>query len=186
MSKLLDAARAALEAWESDYWKDAEFQRDYVAEMRAAVEALRTAIAEEEVRLSLATIGRPLTAQEKAGMQDAIDEHREIIKKNWPKAGLTDDAADPRLGRGADDTPRSQNEVYLVLSEEERAKGFVRPYRDSYRHKTCGAVTSMGRELSETYAASPKFYGSTYCTTCRMHKPVSEFVWTADGEEVGS
>lgn len=27
-----------------------------------------------------------------------------------------------------------QNEAYLILSEEERAKGFVRPYRDSYIH----------------------------------------------------
>lgn len=33
--------------------------------------------------------------------------------------------------------------VYLVLSEEERAKGFVRPYRDSYIHrgkKICGKM----------------------------------------------
>jgi hypothetical protein len=27
-----------------------------------------------------------------------------------------------------------QNECYLILSEEERAKGFIRPYRDSYIH----------------------------------------------------
>lgn len=47
---------------------------------------------------------------------------------------FTTDPKDPRLGHGADSEPVQQAEVYLVLSEEERAKGFVRPYRDSYVH----------------------------------------------------
>lgn len=47
---------------------------------------------------------------------------------------LTTDPNDPRLGRGVDEKPVPQNSVYLVLSEEERAKGFVRPVRRSYRH----------------------------------------------------
>jgi hypothetical protein len=42
---------------------------------------------------------------------------------------LTSDPNDPRLTRGADDTPVPQAEVYLVLSAAERAKGFVRPLR---------------------------------------------------------
>jgi hypothetical protein len=99
---------------------------------------------------------------------------------------LTSDPNDPRLGRGVDDEPVPQHDVYLVLSEEERATGFVRPYRDAYRHDACGTVTTMGRELSETYARQPTFYGATYCCHCRMHKPVSEFVWVTDGERVGS
>lgn len=144
---------------------------------------------------------------------------------------LTTDPNDPRLGHGADTGPGPQNEVYLVLSDEERAKGWVRPYRDAYRHVGkeeprfplrdltdeeqeryaqysyvkyeqypesadsvtgrfwtqkrldeagmggCGQVTTMGRALSETYARDPYFYGATYCCTCRMHLPVSEFVW---------
>lgn len=49
---------------------------------------------------------------------------------------ITDDPNDPALTRGFDETPRPQSEVYLVLSEEERQKGFVRPYRDTYIH--CG------------------------------------------------
>lgn len=48
--------------------------------------------------------------------------------------GLTTDRDDPRLGHGVDEEPISQHEVYLVLSEEERAKGFVRPLRHSYKH----------------------------------------------------
>lgn len=48
--------------------------------------------------------------------------------------GLTTDPNDPRLGHGSDSEPGPQNETYLVLSEEERAKGFVRPYRAVYVH----------------------------------------------------
>jgi len=99
---------------------------------------------------------------------------------------VTTDPNDPRLGFGVDNEPVPQQEVYLVLSEEERSKQFVRPYRDSYRHTTCGTVTSMGRALSETYARNPKFYGSTYCAGCRMHRPLKEFTWTADWQIVGS
>lgn len=47
---------------------------------------------------------------------------------------LTTDPNHPDLGRGADETPVPQNKVYLVLSDEERAKGWVRPYRDTYKH----------------------------------------------------
>lgn len=103
---------------------------------------------------------------------------------------LTTDRNDPRLGHGSDDDPLEQHDVYLVLSEEERAKGFVRPYRDVYRHVECTVdrrvVTRMGVELSETYARDPSFYGATYCVACHMHKPVGEFVWDKDDEVVGS
>lgn len=99
---------------------------------------------------------------------------------------LTTDPTDPRLGYGSDSAPVPQNAVYLVLSEEERAKGFVRPVRQSYLHSTCGTVTTMGLALAETYARDPSFYGATYCCHCRMHKPVSEFTWDVDGQVVGS
>ena len=148
---------------------------------------------------------------------------------------LTTDPNDKELGYGYDLSPSPQQKVYLILSEEERRKGFVRPYKTSYRHvgvrpkyplreltedekeryndesyvmfeiypsemlpKTgkfwtqkqlesgCGTVTNMGKELSETYARNPKFYGATYCVYCQMHRPVGEFVWTSDGEIVGS
>ena len=41
---------------------------------------------------------------------------------------------DPRLTHGVDTEPRTMAEVYLVLTEAERAKGFVRQMRRSYRH----------------------------------------------------
>lgn len=79
-----------------------------------------------------------------------------------------------------------QYEDYWVLPEEERAKGFIRPYRDSYVHNACGALTTMGRSLSETYARDPYYYGSTFCTGCHGHFTVDQFVWDVDGKTVGS
>lgn len=102
--------------------------------------------------------------------------------------GLTTDPNDPRLGRGVDKDPEGMNDVYLVLSDEERAKGFVRPVRRCYVHETCGGETRMGQAIAETYARNPSFYGATYCVHCQMHKPVGEhgeFVWD-DGSKVGT
>lgn len=47
--------------------------------------------------------------------------------------GLTTDPNDPCLKAGQ--KSEGQNSCYLVLSEEERAKGFIRPIRDTYIHK---------------------------------------------------
>lgn len=146
---------------------------------------------------------------------------------------LTTDPNDPRLQQHS---TAGQNEVYLVLSEEERAKGFVRPVREAYKHvglrpkyptreltveeKTqyaaygyelyeeypkhagssvvgrfwtraqlnsgCQTVTTMSRELAETYAREPRFYGATYCCGCGRHFDVGEFVWLGTNEAVGS
>jgi hypothetical protein len=95
---------------------------------------------------------------------------------------LTSDPSDPRLGHGVDTEPQDQHETYLVLSAEERAKGFIRPLYRAYIHHDpeCGAVTRMGLELCETYRANPQFYGATYCCRCRLHRPVGaegEFTW---------
>jgi len=98
--------------------------------------------------------------------------------------GLTTDPNDPCLKNGQKE--EGQNNCYLVLSEEERAKGFVRPLRRAYVHKKCGALTTMGLELCETYARDPKFYGATFCTGCNRHLPVDEFKWDEDGQTVGS
>lgn len=101
-------------------------------------------------------------------------------------AGVTDDPNDPRLTHGADAGPVPQAEMYLVLSEQERARGFVRPVRRSYVHATCGTVTTMSQAIAETYAAKPKFYGATYCVACQRHLPVADFTWDGTTETVGS
>jgi hypothetical protein len=106
-------------------------------------------------------------------------------------ADLVTDPSDPRLGHGSDEEPVPQQRAYLVLSEAERAKGFIRPFADTYKHETCGRTTTMSGAIAETYARQPSFYGATYCTTCSMHRPLVEFVWVGtgtalDGQRVGS
>ena len=94
----------------------------------------------------------------------------------------TNDPNDPDLHTTRAD---GQHEAYLVLSDEERAKGYVRPVRRTYVHKACGVATSMSMSIAQTYARDPKFYGATYCARCCQHLPVREFRWD-DGTEVGS
>ena len=79
-----------------------------------------------------------------------------------------------------------QQKGYVVLTKEERAKGFVRPVRHSYVHNKCKSSTKMGQALSETYARDPKFYGATFCYECGEHYPVAEFVWEGTEKMVGS
>lgn len=82
-----------------------------------------------------------------------------------------------------------QQRDYVVLADEERAKGFVRPVRRSYQHLKCGTVTTMGQTLAETYARDPNFYSGTFCCGCRAHFPVGadgEFVWSGTNEKVGT
>lgn len=107
--------------------------------------------------------------------------------------GVTSDRNDPRLGRGVDEQPVGQNEVYLVLSDDERARGFMRPVRSTYVHARelggCGAVTRMGLAIAETYARNSAFYGATYCVGCNKHRPVGadgEFYWDGTTERVGT
>jgi len=85
-----------------------------------------------------------------------------------------------------------QQKDYVVLTAEERAKGFVRPVRRTYRHLKCGGVTTMSEAIAETYARDPGFYSGTFCVDCCAHFPISsfgqegEFVWIDDGSKVGS
>jgi hypothetical protein len=75
---------------------------------------------------------------------------------------------------------------YIVLSAEERAKGFVRPVRRSYNHLTCRTTTTMEVALAETYARDPGFYAGTFCCHCRNHFPLDQFVWSGTTETLGA
>ena len=101
-------------------------------------------------------------------------------------SALTNDPDNPRLTHGPDTERVAQADAYLVLSERERARGFVRPVRYKYRHLACDTVTSMSVPIAETFAANPSFYGATFCVTCSKHLPVGEFRWADDGLVMGS
>lgn len=101
---------------------------------------------------------------------------------------LTDGSPVPEDGSHLKTEPNGQQAGYVVLSKEEREKGFVRPVRATYVHTTCGTATTMGRALAETYARDPSFYSGTFCCRCRAHFPVGEageFIWE-DGTKVGT
>lgn len=52
-----------------------------------------------------------------------------------------------------------------------------------------GSTTTMSRDIAETYARQPSYYGNTFCCRCSKHLPVGEkgeFVWEADGTRVGT
>ena len=104
--------------------------------------------------------------------------------QNEPKTCLTDGSA-PSPGY-TETLENGQQVDYLVLCPDERAKGFVRPVRRSYRHNRCGSVTTMSQSLAETYARDPLFYSGTFCCNCQAHYTVKEFTWEPDGSVVGS
>ena len=80
-----------------------------------------------------------------------------------------------------------QQKDYVVLSKEERAKGYVRPVRRTYIHLHCNTETQMAQEIAETYARDPYFYSATFCVHCGVHKPLDEFVWKDNpDQQVGS
>jgi len=120
-------------------------------------------IEDEIKRLNASTIPADRSARELTDGKPVTPDHRDID----PSTGL--------------------QKAYVVLSKFERDKGFVRPYRDAYRHLKCQAITVMGRSLAETYARDPEFYSGTFCSTCRAHFPVGEdgeFTWyEMDGRE---
>lgn len=74
-----------------------------------------------------------------------------------------------------------QHGAYWILPESERAKGFIRPVRRSYIHTVCGALTTMGQAIAETFARNPKYYSGTFCVKCDAHLSVDQFVWDGTG-----
>lgn len=75
-----------------------------------------------------------------------------------------------------------QQKDYVILSSEERAKGFVKPVRTSYFHHKCKTITTMALVIAETYARNPSFYTGTFCVNCQGHFPLAQFQWEPDGE----
>lgn len=69
----------------------------------------------------------------------------------------TNDPNDPRLRNIG---PDGMQESYLVLSEEERALGFVRPVRRSYRHVGIAGPRFLLRDLTDEEAT--RYAGAGY------------------------
>lgn len=120
-------------------------------------------------------------------MSDLFEEaRRPVAPVDRRNQTLTDGSPVPADRSHTQDRGDGQQKGYIVLSAEERAKGFVRPVRRSYVHKPCGTLTTMGLALAETYARDPYFYSGTFCCGCRKHFPLEEFVWDGTDEQVGT
>lgn len=92
---------------------------------------------------------------------------------------LTTDPNDPTLGHGSDDTPVPQNATYLVLSEEERAKGFVRPVRSSYRHVGTSGPRFPLRDLTDEEKKRFGYVpGQKYEEYPESERPLLGSLWT--------
>ncbi len=87
---------------------------------------------------------------------------------------LTTDPKDPDLGRGADKEKTGQNKKYLVLSDEELAKGFVRPVRTKYVHVGHPGVKVCGK-IREEY--EPDENGNVASVCCTVHDDPNEKCW---------
>ncbi len=101
---------------------------------------------------------------------------------------MTTDRDDPKLKEYDKD---GMQKTHLVLPDENRKKEhFIRPLRKSYMHNKCGTVTTMGESIAETYAANPRYYSSTWCSSCKGYFPVGdqgEFIWDdGSGQKVGT
>jgi hypothetical protein len=123
--------------------------------------------------------------------RDALEEAKMCAAAKIPvdRSARTLTDGSPVTDDHRETTASGQQKGYVVLSEAERAKGFVRPVRHSYKHLKCGGITTMGQALAETYARDPYFYSGTFCCDCRDHFPVGEdgeFVWSGTEIKVGT
>ena len=155
-------------------------QANYDSAVKAHAEA--EAIADARARDRAVASKKLVEAKRKAAEAIPVDRSARMLSGGGP---VTDDHRDLK--------ENGQQKGYVVLTPAERAKGFVRPVRDAYRHAKCGKITTMGRDIAETYARDPHFYSGTFCTTCRGHFPVGEageFTWYendgTEGPKVGT
>jgi hypothetical protein len=100
---------------------------------------------------------------------------------------LTTDPKDPRLTRyTGPEKPAPQAEVYLVLSDEERARGFVRPVRSTYRHIGSRGPAHPLRDLTAEELARYASYGYVKFEAYRGEGSVTGRFWTqAQLDQIG-
>lgn len=102
-----------------------------------------------------------------------------------PKMCLTDGS--PVISEALEINPvtEQQKDRRILYPEEIVKREFIKPVRYKYRHLKCRVITTINQELAETFATNPKFYSGTFCSFCRSHYPLNEFIWMEDGENLG-
>lgn len=128
---------------------------------------------------------RNLTADE----HDRYDQFGYVAYEAYPCARIVDsNGPTPECGWPSSNERHDEESGTFLHHFHNRDGSSVtgRFWTDKTLKSGCGTITTMGVALAETYARDPSYYGSTFCVRCGTHLPVSEFVWTADGERVGS
>lgn len=129
--------------------------------------------------------------KERAAALEEVAKRAQELRVDQMKThcGVAETLHGTAIGEHLKTEPSGMQKDYVVLTAEERAKGFVEPVRRSYVHEKCGATTTMGQALAETYARCPDFYSGTFCCACGNHFPVGEkgeFVWAGTTQKVGT
>ena len=126
-------------------------------------------------------------ADREAEVAKIVDAAVEAFTVDRSARVLTDNSPVPEDGSHKEIEPDTgMQKGYIVLTEAERHKGFVRPLRRAYKHTTCGCLTTMALSIAETLARDPGFYAGGFCANCKAHFPNEEFVWPDDGTTVGT
>ena len=73
-----------------------------------------------------------------------------------------------------------------MITDTEKARGFVRPIRSVIVHKACGERNVLTDAVAEMYARDPKGNTNALCVACGNYFPVVEFNWEGIEEKVGS
>jgi len=75
------------------------------------------------------------------------------------------------------DPTTGQQKGYVVLTAEERAKGFVKPVRGIVYPQGLRLPDEYGTALAETYARNPWFLQRHVCCACGAHFDLNQFHW---------
>lgn len=107
---------------------------------------------------------RQRKAEEKRKFDEAVNKITDGIKDHVKENIAQKEAEEPKLcttsGKPIDEHTREinpatgQQKDYIILCESERAKGFVRPYRESYKHvgiRPTHPVRDLTEEENERY-----------------------------------
>lgn len=117
------------------------------------------------------------TSQRVQLMRQALETEEDRMFK--PKVQLTNGDPVPEDRSHEELRTDGQQKGYVILSPEERAKGFVKPVRRSYRHIGAPAAPTNLRELTEEEHARYDKYGyAMYETYAEDKSPVAGKFWT--------
>lgn len=131
---------------------------------------------------------RDLTAEE----HERYDQFSYVKYEAYSCSRIVDpNGPTPECGYPSDNERHdAESESFLHHFESRNGSSVTgRYWTEKQLHSGCGSVTSMSRDIAETYARRPTdYYGSTMCVRCGVHLPVGEFgefEWL-DGQKVGT